>query len=74
MTRLQDRLTKVKAETNAVVRGRPLIVLLETHEIIIRQKGKRLAYAVPYLALWDLGAKLAAIEQRRLKAEKRKAK
>jgi hypothetical protein len=72
MTRIQDRKTRLQTETNARVQGRPLVVLLNGHELFIRQKARRTAFAVPYLAIWELGCKLAALERRRMKADARK--
>jgi len=71
MTRLAERKTRCVAETSALHRGRPLVVTLTSHEVWIREKGRRLLYAVPYSAIYETGAKLAAIEARRLKAESR---
>lgn len=69
MTRLADRKTPATAETSAVVQGRPLCVLLTPHELLIRQKGRKFAYAVPFLAIYHLGAELHLAEQRRAKTE-----
>jgi len=44
----------------------------ESHDVIMREKGRRSAFAVPWLAVYELGMKLAAQEQRRLKLERRK--
>jgi hypothetical protein len=60
MTMLATRKTTCRAETSALYRGRPLIVTLEPHEILIRQKGRRTAFAVPYQAVIEAGMKLAA--------------
>ena len=72
MTKLADRKTKCQAETSARVQGRPLVVLLNGHDLYIRQARRRTAFAVPYVAIWELGCKLAALEKRREKAERRK--
>lgn len=72
MTRISDRKTKLRGETNARYHGKPLVVILTAHECIIREKGRRTCYAVPYTAIYEAGAKLAALEARRLKAERRK--
>lgn len=72
VTRIADRKTISKGETSALYRGRPLVVVLQPHDILIREKGRRQAYAVPYLAIFETGMKLAAMESRKLKAERRR--
>lgn len=74
MTKVAERRTTMRAETNACYRGRPLCITVEPHECLIREKGRRTAFAVPWLAIFQQGAKLAALEARRLKLEARKAK
>lgn len=74
MLRISARKTRIQAETDARYRGRPLVVVLNGHECFVREKGRRTAYAVPFLAIYELGMKLAANEQRRLKAERRKGR
>lgn len=71
MTRLDERKTKMRAETNARYRGRTLIISIEPHDIILREKGRRTCFAVPIIAVYELGMKLAALELRRLKADRR---
>jgi len=67
MTRIAERKTIVVAETNARYRGRTLVVRLGSHEIEVREKGRRRWVAVPYLAVLEAGLKLAAREARRAK-------
>lgn len=74
MTRIQDRKTRLQAETNARYHGRPLVIILNGSELFIREKGRRTALAVPYLAIWELGCKMAAQEKRRLKAQARRGR
>lgn len=71
MTRIAERKTRFRGETSSISRGRPLVISAEAHEVVIRQKGRKIAYAVPWLAVWELGQKLAALEARRLKFDKR---
>lgn len=71
MTRVAERKTQMRAETSASYRGKPLMVSIEAHECLIRQKGLRQCYAVPWVAVFELGAHLAAEERRLLKREKR---
>ena len=40
MTRIASRRTKLRGERNAIVQGRPLVVIVEPHEIIVRLKGE----------------------------------
>jgi hypothetical protein len=74
MTRIASRKTAMRAETNALYRGRPLCITVEPHDVIIRERGRRSAFAIPWLAVYELGFKLAATEARKLKLEKRKAR
>lgn len=73
MTRIAERKTKLRAETSARYRGRELMLSIEPHDIILREKGRRQAFAVPIIAVYELGMKLAAMEARRLKAERRRS-
>ncbi len=70
MTRVADRKTRLQAETSAVHRGRTLVVSIEPHDVLIREKGRRLVYAVPWLAVYELGQKLVALELRAQRARK----
>lgn len=70
--RLADRKTTMRAETSAHYRGRPLIVTFEAHEAVIREKGRRQRFTVPWLAVYELGMRLAAEERRRAKATRGK--
>jgi len=74
MTRIADRATKLRAETSARVQGRPLCLFLGTVSLIVRQKGRRHGYEVPYEAIWSVGAKIQANEDRRAREEKRKGR
>ena len=60
MTALAKRKTKVRFETSATERGLALVVEAQPFMLSIRPKGKRIAYAVPWDAIYSLGAKLAA--------------
>lgn len=67
----------VRRETLSLHRGRPLVVSLELCTVRIRQKGRRHFYEVPYAAIFDLGAKLAArqaAEEKREQRNRRKGK
>lgn len=74
MTRISERKSRMRAETSAHYRGTPLVLAIEPHECIIREKGRRTAFAVPWLAVYELGMKLAALEARRVKADARRAR
>jgi hypothetical protein len=69
VTKIADRKTKMRGETSARYRGAALMVSVESHDCIIRAKGRRTAYAVPWPVVYETGMKLAALETRRLKSE-----
>ncbi len=58
--KIADRKTILKAETSAQYRGKPLIVILEAHNVVIYSKRGRELYRVPWLAVHELGMKLEA--------------
>jgi len=64
MIRIADRKTALRAETSARYRAKPLMISVEPYEVLIREKNRRQAYAVPWLAVYELGMKLAAIEKK----------
>jgi hypothetical protein len=66
----------VRRETSVTHRGRPLVILVPpTADIIlIREKGRRTVYEVPALAMFSVGAKLAAAKLRADRAAKRKGR
>jgi hypothetical protein len=58
-------------------RGRSLMIEIRPGSIdlvILREKGRRKGYAVPLEKIFQLGARLEADENRKIKALKRKAK
>ena len=63
---------RVVRETRAAYRGRPLILEVHPHEVVIREKGRRLKVSVPILAVYDLGFKILARERRIEKLKKGK--
>ena len=63
---------QVTRETRAAYRGRPLCVTVNSHEVVLREKGKRLRVSVPIVAVYDLGFKILAREKAREKKEGRK--
>jgi hypothetical protein len=71
MTRVADRKTVMRAETSARYRGAPLMVTVEAHEVMIREKGRRRGIAVPWLVVYEVGMRLAAEERRRAKGRAR---
>lgn len=71
MTRIAERKTALRAETSARYRGRPLMIFCEPHEVVIREKKRSQAYAVPWLAVYELGMKMAALEKRKQKGRGR---
>ena len=68
MTRIVDRKTAMCAETSAMYRGRPLIVTLYPHVVMLREKGQRENFSLPWTAVYENALKLHAMEQRRLKS------
>lgn len=72
MTKISTRKTKLTFETSATYRGLPIIFEPGTHETAIRLKGRRFRYSVPYIAIFELGAKILANEKRRAREEARK--
>jgi hypothetical protein len=63
MTRL-TRDSRVRRETCAVVRRKPLVIELRSHTAYLRLKGARWGYKVDYQSIWLLGAKKAAEQAR----------
>lgn len=59
----------VTRESLVRVRGRSIVVTVNTHFVVLREKGRRSSYEVPIEACYWLGAKAEA----RRKAEERKA-
>lgn len=60
----------VRRETAARYRGRPLIVECHSGYVTLREKGRRRAVSVDWLAVYDLGWKMAARAARADRAEK----
>lgn len=69
VTKAQDD-KRVKRETAAMYRWRPLVVEIGAHSMRIRLKGKRLFYSIDYESIYSLAGKK---EAERIRAE-RKAK
>lgn len=65
MSKLSQRKSRLLLETAASENGRPLIVEIKAHGVLIREKGRRRPYQVPWLAIYWQGAKAAAEERRR---------
>lgn len=66
----------VRRESLATYRGRPLVLLVPptADVILIREKGRRTIYEVPALAVFSMGAKLAAARIRAEKIARRKGR
>lgn len=64
----------VKRETRSYVRGRALVITLNTTYLTIREKGRRYSYAVTYDQIRNIGARNAAEQRRQAKAAARKAR
>lgn len=64
----------VRRETFTSNRGRPLVIELNPTFLVVREKGRRHGYTVTYSQVFNVGARNAAEELRRAKAEARKAR
>lgn len=75
MTQLSKPVSRVSnTQTN---QGRYLCIEIRPGSvdlIVIREKGRRTGYSIPLEKVFQLGARLEADEQRKIKAAKRKAK
>jgi hypothetical protein len=60
MTRIANRKTKLRIETDAAVRGRKLIVEPTPFTVKIREKGRQHFFEVSWEAVYSLAAKIAA--------------
>jgi hypothetical protein len=65
MTRLTRPVTR---RTQALSRGRELVVTLDTHCLTLRESGRRSELAIPLRAVWEAACKIEAARKR---AEKR---
>ncbi len=61
----------VARETASRVQGRPIVAAMRPLVVVMRLKGLRYTYAVPWEAVWDLGAKLEA--RRRMEEGRRRS-
>lgn len=65
----------VKRETNAIYRGRNIIIQLEPPSVIlVKEKGRRQWYQTSVEAVFSMAAKQHAEQIRKEKGEKRKSK
>lgn len=65
----------IRRRSGTVVRGRSLIIELRpgaTDLIVVRESGRRKGYAVPLGKVYELGARIEADENRRIRAAKKK--
>jgi hypothetical protein len=65
---------RLKRETAAQYRWRPIIVEIGAHTIRVRLKGKRMFYDVDIESIFSLGAKKEAERIRAEKKQKRKSR
>lgn len=70
--KLSDRKSQLKFETGATVQGRPLVVVVHPQFLEIRQKGRREFFTVPWDAVFESGAKMAAREAANQKSKEAK--
>lgn len=66
MTRATKPVTR---RTEAMSRGRELVVTLDAHCITLRESGRRTALVIPIRAAWEAACK---IEARRKREERKK--
>ena len=75
MTTLSKRKTKLRFETDNIVRGRNLMVEVEPLICTLRLKGKRMRYSINWETVFCAAAEIAARklrEERKQKREERK--
>jgi hypothetical protein len=60
LTRIAERKTKMHGETSAEYRGRTLLVEINPHHVVMREKGRRRSVGIPWLFVYELGLKLEA--------------
>lgn len=73
MTRITQRKTKIRAITSALVRQRPLVVMIDPdgYGLQIRESGRRTGYCVSWTSIYALGATQAANAKRAEKLAQR---
>lgn len=71
MTRLRNRKSKLKFETENILRGRPVVAQAHPDYITVRLKGQRTSFDVSWSSIYYLGAKVAADIRREEKRRKR---
>lgn len=64
----------VKRETRSMFRAIPLVIELRSTWLVIRQKAGRFSYTVTYDQIWNMGAQNAAVQLRKDRAAKAKAR
>jgi hypothetical protein len=64
---LAKRKTKAVFTTSTLYRGKALVVEAQPFFCTIRQKGSRFAFTVPWDAVYEAGAKIAARLERETK-------
>jgi len=74
MTSLDQRKTKLTFTTASTIRHRAVVIEAAPYYAVVRLKGKRTRYVVPWDAIHDLGARLKVEADRREKQAARKAK
>lgn len=64
MNSLKERKRHLRFETSAVFQGRNIIVECSPYLMTVRLKGQRTAFDVPWDAVYTLGAKLRARQEK----------
>jgi len=63
-SRIAQRKTRLQVETSAKYQGVPLIFEAGLNTLDMWQKRTKTRYTIPYVAIFELGAKLVANERR----------
>lgn len=76
MTTLRERKSPLRIMTSTAIRGRLLVIELHPthpHSLYIRESRSRHGYWVPFVAVYECGAKIAAREMREIKSKVRQS-
>lgn len=58
MSRVQGRKKKLELETASIVQGRPVVVRVAPHFAVVRLKGTRTGFLIPWDAVYHAAAKI----------------
>jgi hypothetical protein len=60
MTALRNRVTRLTFETDQTFQGREIVAEARPHTAVLRLKGTRTRYQIPWSTVFDRAAKIAA--------------